>query len=163
MQQENLNIEKIRNLLGKKVGVSPWFTVTQDQFDRFAEVTHDMSPMHVDPQWCKLNSPYKQTISFGFLTIALLTHLYQLIVPLGNEKSGNGFPLNYGFDRLRLIAPVPVDTRIRAHFTLLSIQERTPGEYLMKTLAEVEIEGQEKPALVAEWLTMWVSNAELDV
>lgn len=159
MPKEGLDIESIRNLVGEKVGVSPWFTVTQEQFDRFAEVTHDMSPMHVDPQWCKQHSPFKHTISFGFLTIALLSHLYHLVVPHNSEKSGHGFPLNYGFDRLRLIAPVPVNARIRAHFTLLSIRDRAPGEVIIKTLAEVEIEGHDKPAMVAEWLTMWVSHA----
>lgn len=160
MPDDNPDIGRIRNLVGEKLGVSPWFTVTQKQFDRFAEVTHDMSPMHINPGWCKKHSPFEQTISFGFLTISLLTHLYQLVVPYNNETSGSGFPLNYGFDRLRLIAPIPVDTRIRAHFTLLSMHDRAPGEVIMKTLSEVEIEDCEKPAMVAEWLTMWVSHAD---
>jgi len=160
MQKESLGVDNIRNLVGKKVGVSPWFTVTQEQFDRFAEVTRDMSPMHIDPQWCKKHSPFEQTIAFGFLTISLLTHLHHLVVPYDTKTSADGFPLNYGFDRLRLIAPIPADTRIRAHFTLLSLQDRAPGQVLMKTLSEVEIEGQDKPALIAEWLTMWISNAD---
>jgi len=158
MPENILDIDRLRTLVGKKVGTSPWFTVTQDQFDSFAEVTHDISPMHVDPQWCKKYSPYQQTISFGFLTISLLTHLYQLVIPHNNERSGTGFPLNYGFDRLRLIAPIMVNTRIRAHFTLQYLRDRAPGEVILKTLSEVEIEDQAKPAMVAEWLTMWVSN-----
>jgi acyl dehydratase len=117
--------------------------------------------MHVDPGWCLANSPFKTTIAFGFLTTSLLTYFsHQALGWVSTTGADDGgYALNYGFDRLRLIEPVRVGSRIRAHFTLLAFDEVRPGEVRSKYGVTVEIEGNERPALVAEWLGLWVTGA----
>jgi acyl dehydratase len=155
-----MSLAEQKACVGQKVGVSHWVLVDQQMIDRFAAVTLDPDPMHIDPAWCAQHSPFLSTVAFGFLTISMLTHLYHDVLQYdryGHAQTG-GYPLNYGFDRLRLIAPVPVNSRIRGHFTLLDVRERAPGETVHKTRVEIEIEGREKPALIAEWLGLWVTE-----
>ena len=149
-----------RACIGRKIGTSRWVTIDQDMIDRFGSVTLDPDPMHVDPEWSRQFSPFGHTLAFGFLTISLLTHLHHDI--LNYDRHGHaltgGYPLNYGFDRLRLISPVKVNSRVRGHFKLLDVRDRGPGEVVHETAAEIEIEGEPKPALYAEWLGMWVTQ-----
>jgi acyl dehydratase len=146
---------------GTPLGVSPWLTVTQSMIDGFGQITLDPDPMHVDPAWAASHSPFGGTIAFGFLTVSLLSHL--LHATLGSTSQGNpshaGYYLNYGFDRLRLVSPVRSGKRIRGRF---EVQERKQDERqrLMMTLdCLVEIEGEGRPALSAQWLTIWVPQA----
>ena len=150
----------IKDRIGEEIGVSPWFLIDQARIDAFAEATVDPDPMHVDPAWCAAHSPFKTTIAFGFLTVSLLTHLsHQAIGWISSTHADNGgYALNYGFDRLRLVSPVPVGSRIRARFTLLEWSEVRPGESRVKYGVTVEIEGTERPAVVAEWLGLWVTG-----
>lgn len=139
---------------GMVLGASPWHRVTQEQIKLFAQVTLDEDPMHVDPAWAKKNSPFGDTIAFGFLTLSLLTHF-------AHEVSGFAplrYALNYGFDRLRFLTPVPVDSRIRAHFEVAEVVLRPDGGQRITLDVRVEIEGQAKPAMVASWL--FVAYAE---
>jgi len=154
------HMEGFKGLVGKDIGRSDWFTVTQQQIDAFAEVTHDPDPMHIDPKWCEENSPFKSPIAFGFLTISMLTYLNRIVADYSEQSTAKtgGYPLNYGFDRLRLITPVPVNSRIRASFKLLEYREQGPGKVILKTYCEIEIEGESRPAMIAEWLSMWVAN-----
>jgi acyl dehydratase len=150
----------LKDRVGQHIGTSDWFTIDQRRIDAFAEATADPDPMHIDPAWCAANSPFKTTIAFGFLTTSLLTHLsHQALgwVSTTNAYEG-GYALNYGFDRLRLVEPVPVNSRIRAHFTLIEYTEERPGEARSKFGVTVEIEGRSRPALVAEWLGFWVTG-----
>lgn len=133
--------------------VSRWFGVEQGRIDRFGETTEDRDPMHVDPDWCVRNSPYGETIAFGFFTLSMLTYLARDAIPWPDGAYG----LNYGFDRVRFLSPVRVGARIRGRFTLISIERRDPGQ-LYKFEVVVEIEGEEKPALAAEWLAMVVQE-----
>ena len=146
--------------IGQPIGTSPWLTIDQAMIDRFAAATLDPDPMHVDPEWCRAQSPFSTTIAFGFLTTSLLTYFSHQALGWINTTGADdgGYALNYGFDRLRLIAPVPVNSRIRAHFTLLVWDEVRPGEIRCKYGVTVEIEGSERPALAAEWLGLWVSG-----
>lgn len=146
--------------IGQPIGTSDWLMIDQPMIDRFAAATLDPDPMHIDPAWCRANSPFTSTIAFGFLTTSLLTHLSHQAIGWINTTGADdgGYALNYGFDRLRLIAPVPVNSRIRAHFTLLAWDEVRPGEVKTKYGVSVEIEGGDRPALVAEWLGLWVSG-----
>ncbi len=141
---------------------SKWILVDQAMIDKFAEATLDPDPMHVDPQWCAENSPFGCTISFGFLTLSLLTPLVQDIIQYEREdrRADHGVPLNYGFNKVRMISPVPVNSRIRVVMQPRSSVLKAPGQTLRATDIEVQIEGQKKPALVAEWLTMWVDAGE---
>jgi len=143
---------------GDDLGTSPWIAVTQEMIDGFGAITSDLDPIHVDPVWAQKNGPFGGTIAFGFLTVSLLTHLLHGAV--GNAPDGDpqasGYYLNYGFDRLRLVSPVRAGKAVRGHFRLTD-RTRDARQRLMMTFhCTVEIEGEERPALVADWLTVWV-------
>ena len=145
---------------GQGVLLSGWVTVTQQMIDEFAHCTLDPDPMHVDPKWAAAG-PFGTTISFGFLTIALLSKLLHdaLDIPHARDLSASGYYLNYGFERLRLIAPVKVGSRIRGQFRVIECKEDGKQRMLSTFHCVVEIEGVEKPALVADWLSLWIPPA----
>jgi acyl dehydratase len=145
---------------GTELGVSDWLVIDQEMISDFGRITRDPDPMHIDPEWAAKNSPFGGTIAFGFQTMSLLTHLLRSIHNDDLTSLAHGVNLNYGFDRLRLIAPVRVNSRIRGRFILG--EERADGgdRKIRKVLATVEIEGEERPALVAEWLSAWLPPEE---
>lgn len=144
---------------GEKLGTSSWQTISQQQITDFGRLTNDPDPMHMDPAWCRENSPFGKPIAFGFLTMSLLTGMYHEVQSYAREdRTKESFGLNYGFNRMRLVEPVPVDSRVRGHFWVQDVTRRRDGEYLMTVRAEVEIEGVERPALVAEWLAVIVEQ-----
>lgn len=141
-------------LVGKDLGHSEWFLVDQQRVDDFADVTLDHQYIHVDPA-AAAGTPFGGTIVHGFLTTSLLVHLAAgLTVAPDNMVMG----LNYGFNKLRYLSPVPVGSEIRAHVKVADISERSPGQYLLTYDVSVEIKGEEKPALVAEWLNLMITN-----
>ncbi len=137
---------------------SEWFTISQQMISDFGTVSLDPDPMHVDPEWAATESPYGGTIAFGFLTVSLLTVLMHSTLKTGVHTSPStlGVYLNYGFDRLRLIEPVHVGARIRGHFVLSDVKSDAKGRCQATFGCTIEIEGIERPALVANWLTLWV-------
>jgi len=145
---------------GRDLGASDWVTVTQEMINSFGAATLDHDPMHIDSAWAA-QGPFGDTIAFGFLTMSLLTHL--LHQAMGTDSSrydpSMGYYLNYGFDRLRLIAPVPVNSRVRGTFRVLDVRPDAGSRTIVKFIAEVEVEGQGRPAMAAEWLTVWVPPA----
>jgi len=143
---------------GADLGTSPWLTVTQEMIDGFGAVTLDPDPMHIDPAWSRTHSPFGGTIAFGFLTISLLTHLLHQAMNTSahRDPADQGYFLNYGFDRLRLVAPVPVGSRIRGRFKVLDHRQDERGRWVNVIDSMIEIENSERPALVAEWLSVWV-------
>jgi acyl dehydratase len=141
-------LEELASLVGQEVGVGDWFEVTQGLIDSFADLTRDRQWIHVDPARAQLESPYGTTIAHGFLTLALVSHLHGEAVQV---RCGFSRAINYGLNRVRFPAAVPAGARIRAHSTLQSIQEVRDGVQLVWGLT-IEVEGQEKPALAAEWL-----------
>jgi len=163
IQKNSLMLHELREQdIGQLLPASKWITVTQQMITLFSKATFDPDPMHVDPDWCVNNSPFGCTIAFGFQTIALLTPMIENIL-MGdkvNHKEWGGFSLNYGFNRLRLLSPVKVNSRIRLHAKLNAVIEKKPGELLKAFKVTVQIEGEEKPALVGEWLTMMVFSEE---
>ena len=146
---------------GRDLGSSEWFTVTQEMISAFGEVTRDHDPMHVDPEWAA-RGPFKGTIAFGFLTISLLTHLMHNVMGTDPRRHdpAHGYFLNYGFDRLRLVSPVPAGSRIRGVFRVADLRVDAKERSVVTFSATVEIEGRERPALSAEWLTVWVPPAQ---
>lgn len=114
--------------------------------------------MHIDPDWCRQHGPFPTTVAFGFLSLSLVTHMSHA----AREWSPGVYGLNYGFDRLRFVAPVPVDSRVRGHFTLRAAEARVDGGVLTRTDVTVEIEGTDKPALVGEWLGVFYPPAPRD-
>jgi acyl dehydratase len=143
-----MTLDELRTRTGQEVGVSAWREVTQSQIDQFAEVTGDDQWIHVDQERAVRESPYGTTIAHGFLTVALLSQLInEAVIIDGNFK----LRVNYGFNRLRFTGAVPSGSRIRGRFTLQSIKD-VDGGVELTWLSTVEVEGRDKPALVAEWL-----------
>lgn len=137
--------------VGQEVQVGDWLTVTQDRIDRFAEATGDHQWIHVDPGRARRESPYGDTIAHGFLTLSLVTHL---LAPRPGEPDpypGHTRLVNYGLNKVRFPTPLKVGSRIRARRTLQAIEDVGPALQML-SLVTVEIEGQEKPACVAEAL-----------
>ncbi len=137
--------------VGEEVGVSDWVTVDQERIDAFADATLDHQFIHVDPERAAL-TPFGTTIAHGFLTLSLLPHLTGGIVPV---PDGTVMAINYGSDRLRFLSPVKSGSRVRARVKLVDATEKSPGQWLVKSDVTVEIDGEPKPALVAETLTLY--------
>ncbi len=138
--------------------VSDWLLVDQERINTFGKVTEDPDPHHIDPVFAAEHSPWGKTISFGFLTLSLMTPMvYQVYrYPLDGDPK-DGYPASYGCNRLRFVAPVRVDSRIRGHFTVNDVAERKPGQLQITLGCRMEIEGEERPALIAEWLMLWLT------
>ena len=144
--------QELTAMVGRELGASGWFLIDQERVDDFADVTLDHQFLHVDVEKAK-KTPFKGTIAHGFLTLSLLVHLCLPFIPvLANRK----LIVNYGFDKVRFSAPVKVGKRIRAVSTLGDVSERKPGNIILRVDVTVEIEGEDKPALVAEWLSLHV-------
>lgn len=144
--------QELTAMVGRELGVSDWFPIDQQRVDAFADVTLDHQFVHVDRERAKA-TPFGGTIAHGFLTLSMLVHLCLPFIPvLANRR----LVVNYGFDKIRFAAPVKVGKRIRTVGTLADVSERKPGNVIMRIDVTVEIEGEDKPALVAEWLSLHV-------
>lgn len=138
---------------------SAWTRFTQQEIDAFGRVTRDVAPLHMDPQWARQNGPYGSTIAYGFQTLAMLTYFnHEIFGWPADGTAVEGYAVNYGLERVRFTGPVPVDRPFRCHLTLMSLEQRDAGQELRRFLVEVEVEGFEKPALVAEWLGLWITE-----
>ncbi|MFP5508893.1 MAG: MaoC family dehydratase [Alphaproteobacteria bacterium] len=135
-------------MIGTEIGVSDWFTISQAQIDAFADCTHDHQYIHVDPA-AAAQSPFGGTIAHGFLTLSLLSAMAYQMPSIEGAVMG----VNYGFNKIRFVSPVRSGARIRGRFTLAELTQIRPGEVQFMMQVTVEIEGQDKPALVAEWLS----------
>ncbi|MDH3234002.1 MAG: MaoC family dehydratase [Alphaproteobacteria bacterium] len=149
------HIDNIQSFIGKEIGVTDWMTIDQDRIDRFAEVTEDRNPLHVDPA-ASAEGPYGQPIAHGFLTLSLLSRFaYQnQLLPAGVAHG-----INYGFERVRFMSPVPVGSRIRNRQTLLGAANKGEGRYVIRTRNAIEIEDAPMPALLADWLCIFMRDA----
>ena len=143
-----ITLDEIRSKVGQEIGVSEWLTMDQQRIDEFAESTEDRQFIHIDPQ-AAAQTPFGTTIAHGFLSLSMLSRMAAdvMLVPDTTRMA-----VNYGLDRVRFIAPVKSGKRIRGRFRLDSIDEKAPGQLLFRHTVTVEIEGEEKPALTAEWL-----------
>ena len=141
-------LDEIRSKTGQEIGLSDWLEIGQDRIDQFADATDDHQFIHVD-QSLAAQTPFGGTIAHGFLSLSMLSRMAAevMLVP-DSVKMG----VNYGLDRVRFLAPVKSGKRIRGRFVLDSVDEKAPGQILMRHTVTVEIEGEEKPALTAQWL-----------
>lgn len=146
----SLTRESAPGLIGTELGVSEWFRIDQSRIDAFADATLDHQFIHVDPEKAKL-TPFGSTIAHGFLTLSLLPYL---VTGLGIGMEGAVMGLNYGFDKIRFLAPVKVDSRVRARAKLVGFQEKASKQFLITQEITIEIENEQRPALVSQWLTM---------
>lgn len=142
------SLDEIRSRVGDEIGASDWLTVDQARIDAFADATEDRQFIHVDPQ-AAARTPFGGTIAHGFLTLSLLSRMgaEAMLLPEGLKMA-----VNYGFDRVRFLAPVRAGKRVRGRFVLDSVEEKAAGQFLVRHNVTVEIEGEEKPALTASWL-----------
>jgi acyl dehydratase len=144
------SLDDIRSRVGSEVGVSGWLTIAQERIDAFAEATEDRQFIHIDPA-AAAQTPFGGTVAHGFLTLSLLSRMAAEAMLV---TDGLKMAVNYGFDRVRFLAPVRSGKRVRGRFILDSTEEKAPGQWLMRHNVTVEIEGEDKPALTAEWLTL---------
>ena len=142
------DLAELKTLVGQNLGVTEWHEITQDLINRFADTTGDHQWIHVDVERSKKESPYGACIAHGFLTVSLLPGFMREAVEVQGDYK---MRINYGFNRLRFTGGVPAGSRIRAHFALTSVKDVEGGVEIGWTVS-VEVEGREKPALVAEWL-----------
>ncbi len=147
-----LTYDNAADLIGQEIGVTDWLAITQDEVNTFAEVTRDLDWMHIDPERAAKESPYGHTIVFGFQTMSMIAY-FSHEVGLWPKNTSHG--LNYGCNKLRFISPVPVGGRIRARFLLKGFELEDHGGYRATFDVTIEIENSERPAMFAEWLTMF--------
>ena len=138
-----------QNLVGHEVGVSSWHLVDQERINVYADVIEDHQFIHVDPERAKRETAFGSTVAHGFLTMSLMSIMSYEVMPV---LEGTTMGVNYGFDKLRFISPVRAGRRVRGRFTLMEAKLRKSNELQSRTSVTVEIEGEEKPALVADWI-----------
>ncbi|GLH76491.1 nodulation protein NodN [Bradyrhizobium sp. SSBR45G] len=143
-----ISLEAYQAMIGQEIGVSSWHVLDQKRIDTYAEVTEDHQFIHVDPEAAKA-TPFGTTIAHGFLTMSMLSVMAYEVMP---AIEGTAMGVNYGFDKLRFISPVKSGKRVRGRFVLAEATLRKPKELQSRTNVTVEIEGEEKPALVADWI-----------
>ena len=144
-----ITLEAYQAMVGKEIGVSSWHLLDQPRIDTYADVTEDHQFIHVDPERAKAETAFGTTIAHGFLTMSMLSVMSYEVMP---AIAGTTMGVNYGFDKLRFISPVRSGRRVRGRFVLAEAKLRKPNELQSRTNVTVEIEGEDKPALVADWL-----------
>ena len=147
-----VTLAEFRDLVGREVGVSRWFDIDQKRIDAFADATEDWQFIHVDPPAAKA-TPFGATIAHGFLTLSMLSAFAYDALP---KVAGVAMGVNYGFEKVRFVAPVRAGRRIRGRFKLEALEPRAGREWQSRTAVTVEIEGEDKPALVAQWLSLYI-------
>ena len=147
--------EDFVKLVGTELGLSEWHTVDQKQIDAFAHATNDHQFIHIDPERARRETPFGGTIAHGFLSLSVLPAMAYATMPTLN---GAAMSINYGFDKIRFLTPVRAGKRVRARFVLSEVTMKSPKELLARTATTLEIEGEDKPALVADWLGMHFFN-----
>ena len=143
-------VAELKDYIGKELGSSDWLIIDQERINQFAECTGDHQFIHVDPEKAKL-TPFGSTIAHGFLSLSLVPMLMEkiMIMPQGLKMA-----VNYGLDSVRFIQPVKVNSKVRLVVTLTDATEKKPGQWLLKATTTLEIEGEDKPAYIAEPLSL---------
>lgn len=147
-----VTLAELSDLVGLEIGLSRWFAIDQKRIDAFADSTEDWQFIHVDPEAAKA-TPFGATIAHGFLTLSMLSAMAYDALP---KVAGVAMGVNYGFEKVRFVAPVRAGRRIRGRFRLEALNLRSGREWRSRKAVTVEIEGEDKPALVAEWLSLYV-------
>ncbi|MCR9136434.1 MAG: MaoC family dehydratase [Alphaproteobacteria bacterium] len=146
-----ISLSQLPDLVGTELGLSDWITVDQTMIDQFADATHDHQFIHVDPERAKAETPFGGTIAHGFLSLSLLSAMNYNCTPKIREQQ---LGINYGFDKIRFMAPVKSGAKVRGRFHLDAVRFRGNTMVQLTYKVTVEIDGETKPALTAEWLTI---------
>ena len=144
-----MQLNDLKSKVGEAIGTSPWFLLDQDRINKFADTTEDRQFIHINPDLAKA-TPFGGTIAHGFLTLSMLSAMLETAV----EVPAVQMSVNYGFNKVRFISPVKSGKRVRGHFKLLELEEKRPGQWQQTVEVTVEIEGEAKPALLADWIFM---------
>src|SRR5271155_2751750 len=152
----NLTLAGLNERVGQELGMSDWVTIDQARIDSFASCTGDHQWIHVDTERAKRESPFRSPIAHGYLTLAMVAPLAMQIGVIPTDAAAG---LNYGIDKVRFLAPVPAGARVRLRVVLAGIEPKEDGRVIMKTLNTMEVEGSEKPALIAETLALLIPAA----
>ena len=144
-----ISLEAYQAMVGREIGVSSWHLIDQPRIDAYADVIEDHQFIHVDPERAKKETPFGTTVAHGFLTMSLLSIMSYEVMPV---IAGTTMGVNYGFDKLRFISPVRSGSRVRGRFTLAEAKLRKEKELQSRTNVTIEIEGEDRPALVADWI-----------
>lgn len=153
----DLTYEKMTGMVGEMLGTSSWSDVTQEAVNEFANSTGDHQWIHVDVERAKKESPFGGPVAHGYLTLSMLS---AMAMEIGAVPKGTAAALNYGLDKVRFLAPVPVGAKLRLHSKLTGFDRKDNGQYLMKTENTMEIEGADRPALIAESLAILVPGPD---
>lgn len=154
MSIKEYSLAAIDDFVGRELGVSDWVVVDQERIDTFARCTGDLQWIHVDVERAKRESPFGGTIAHGYLTLSLLA---ALAIEIGLIPEDASAGLNYGLDKVRFMTPVKAGARVRNRVTLVSVEKKGGPRVIVKTMNELQIEGEDKPALIAETLAMLVA------
>ena len=146
-----ISLSDVKDYVGKEVGVSRWFTVDQTMIDTFADATLDHQFIHTDPERARAETPFGGTIAHGFLTLSLLSAMNYDCAPRVREQT---MGINFGFDKVRFMAPVKTGKRVRGHFVLKDARFRGAELLAINYAVSIEIEDERKPALTADWITL---------
>lgn len=146
--------DKMIDMVGQKFEPSEWITIDQERINTFADCTEDHQFIHVDKEKAA-QTPFGTTVAHGFLTLSMMTRLLE---NTGFFPEGIVMGLNYGCDKVRFLTPVKSGSRVRAHVEVMSVDQKDENRFLIKQNVTVEIEGEEKPALIAEWLSMMITG-----
>jgi acyl dehydratase len=158
MTIQNYTLTTAPNFVGRELGVTDWVTVGQDRIDQFAACTGDRQWIHVDAERARRESPFGGPIAHGYLSLSLVA---AMVMELGVIPPDAASALNYGLDKVRFVAPVRAGARVRLRASLASAEPQSGGRMLLKLQSTLEIEGEAKPALVAELLCMLIGKREM--
>jgi acyl dehydratase len=156
--QQTTSLAELKTKVGQEIGVSDWYVIDQAKIDAFAHATGDHQYIHVDPVRAAA-TPFGGTIAHGLLTLSLSAVMFQQAMPpIANRKMG----INYGFNKVRFLAPVRAGSSVRGRFMLKDLTDRGNNEFVATFEITIEIQGTSKPAVIAEWLSMWVVGQDKD-
>jgi acyl dehydratase len=144
-----ISLAAYQAMVGEQIGISSWHLIDQKRINLYADVIEDHQFIHVDPERANKETPFGTTVAHGFLTMSLLSIMSYEVMPV---IEGTTMGVNYGFDKLRFISPVKSGRRVRGRFTLAEARLRKPTELQSRTNVTVEIEGEDRPALIADWI-----------
>jgi len=145
------SLAEIEASVGEEVGVSRWFTIDQSLITAFGKLTQDEYFIHMNPERAAKETPFGGSIAHGFLTLSMMSAMAYDALP---EVEGRTMGMNYGFDKIRFLSPVPAGSKVRGHFVVSAVEKKSPQQVVVRYAISVEIEGKPKPALAAEWLTI---------
>jgi acyl dehydratase len=148
-----LTLNRLGEHVGRELGVSEWVAIEQSRIDAFAACTGDHQWIHVDVERAKLESPFRSPVAHGYLALAMIAPLSMEVGIIPRDAAAG---LNYGIDKVRFLSPVPAGARVRLRVSLLGVEPREGGQKVMKTRNTLEVEGSEKPALVADTLALLI-------